>query len=457
MNEQRFLALVRELIDENPFAIRAVLKILDIVFTISVPTLAVTIEERPRLLVNLDFVGAHCHNDAQAKAVLCHEFLHVLLCHTEGLTRLTRAKHIALDAVINAIIHRQYGPAYSSMMSRYYEGETGLAKLLRPMNVGEEEWFMEHAFTPRGVPAWASAWNALYEGRLVADDIEALAGQILESGRGQRGGDPGPFVLEREHDRGNGDLLGNHDDLGRVRSKAFQDAIEEAMREMNGSGIWRNPRGRGIGANPFEVLHPSGSAPKERWRRTVLEILKRHLRPDAKSRINASEAVDYRIPVLSPRDRQAFMKSLWLPYLPDALWSAEKPVRAGTAQVYLDVSGSMGPEMPEIVSLLGSLSRFVRRPFWAFSDEVAPAVIEAGRLRTLTSGGTSMACVLEHVAKTRPASAVVVTDGFIEAVDKPLVRLASGTRLHAIVTRDGKCAELARAGIPYTQLEKLPR
>ena len=53
MNAERFRSLLDELIDENPFAIRAVLKVLDVCFTESVPTLAVTCEERPRLLVNL--------------------------------------------------------------------------------------------------------------------------------------------------------------------------------------------------------------------------------------------------------------------------------------------------------------------------------------------------------------------------------------------------------------------
>src|SRR3954451_14302696 len=37
-----------------------------------------------------------------------------------------------------------------------------------------------------------------------------------------------------------------------------------------------------------------------------------------------------------------------------------------------------------------------------------------GKLVASTTGGTSMACVLEHVADTRPPSAIVVTDCYIE-------------------------------------------
>jgi hypothetical protein len=48
IDEPLFRGLLQELVDENPFAIRAVLKILGLEFTDTVPTLAVTCEERPR-------------------------------------------------------------------------------------------------------------------------------------------------------------------------------------------------------------------------------------------------------------------------------------------------------------------------------------------------------------------------------------------------------------------------
>ena len=57
MTPALFHALLRELIDENPFAIRAALRILQVEFTEEIATLAVTCEARPRLLVNLGIVG----------------------------------------------------------------------------------------------------------------------------------------------------------------------------------------------------------------------------------------------------------------------------------------------------------------------------------------------------------------------------------------------------------------
>lgn len=474
MSAEQFLLVLRELVDENPFAIRAVLRILEVVFTEEVPTLAVTCEARPRLLVNLAFLGQHCRSESQVKAVVCHEFLHVLLRHTEEPSPLTPARHLALDAVINAIIHRQYGPAYSDMMATYYADARGLERLLRPMNRAESTWFERHRYPGGQLPQWAQAWGALYAGQLVADDVEALATELSRArcaGRNQsadrdggkasarrsrKASAAGPFQLEDSAPPALGDLLGNHEDLERPLPDALQSALDQSVKQMNGAGIWRAPKARGVGANPYDALVRAQNEPLARWQRRTLEVLKAHLVPDPNSRQMREEWREYQVPVLSPSDRRAFLRALWAPYLPEATWRASSPRPVGTAQVYLDVSGSMSAEMPLVVALLGRLARYIRRPFWAFSDEVAPAVIVGGQLQTRTSGGTSLSCVIEHLARTRPSAAVVVTDGYVEPLQPAFVRQAAGTRLHALVTRDGNPDALRRAGIPHTQLDRVP-
>jgi hypothetical protein len=453
MTTQRFRDLLRELVEENPFAIRAVLKILDVVFTTAVPTLAVSCEQRPRLLVNIDFVRQHCRNDDHVKAVICHEFLHVLLRHTEQRCAITPARHIATDAVINAIIHRELGARSSGMMSAYYAEAGDLRKLLRPMNPAELD---AYAVADNKHPGWVHAWAKLYEGRLVADDIEELAGELDRPGRRGRSGQE-PFSLDtRRTAEVIGDLLGNHDDFGTPLPEALRQALDECLRQMNGAGIWRSPGERGIGAHPCEALYAAADSPLHRWEQKTLALLRRHATPDRRSRVRHHDNREFRIPVLSPRDRRAFLRATWSPFLPEATWSGRVPKIGGTTQVYLDVSGSMSAEMPLVVALLARLGRHVRRPFWAFSNIVVPAVIERGLLKTDTTGGTSMACVIEHLARTKPEAAIVVTDGYIERLDPSLLCKASGTRLHVLVTRDGNPAELLRAGLPYTQLDKVP-
>ena len=437
MNAEYFHALYQELIEENPFAVRAVLKVLQVEFTETVPTLAVTCETRPRLLVNLAFLKKHCRTDQHVKAVICHEFLHVLLRHTERIAAFSPAEHVAFDAVINAIIHRELGDDYSEFMSRYYAKEKGVRRLLRPPTRTER------------TPDFGSrsplmrAWVSLYNGLLIADDIADLARDILDVKTVPSTGTV---------------LIGGHDHTEFVGElpEVLQEALDQALKSMNGCGIWRSPKERGVGANAYRAAIPGVSEGVQRWRRETLEVLRRHLVPDPKAVRHDTRPLHFTVPVLSPGDRRATLRALWSPLLPEALWSTEQRLRSGTAQVYLDVSGSMNAEMPLIIGLLARLGRFIHKPLWAFSDVVAKAEIVNGRLLADTTGGTSMACVLEHIAETRPAAAVVVTDGYIETLSPGLLAGVRGTRLHAIVTRDGSPAMLHQAGISYSQLSRLP-
>ena len=437
MNAEYFHALYQELIEENPFAVRAVLKVLQVEFTETVPTLAVTCETGPRLLVNLAFLKKHCRTDQHVKAVICHEFLHVLLRHTERIAGFSPAEHVAFDAVINAIIHRELGDDYSEFMSRYYAKEKGVRRLLRPPTRTER------------TPDFGSrsplmrAWVSLYNGLLIADDIADLARDILDVKTVPSTGTV---------------LIGGHDHTEFVGElpEVLQEALDQALKSMNGCGIWRSPKERGVGANAYRAAIPGVSEGVQRWRRETLEVLRRHLVPDPKAVRHDTRPLHFTLPVLSPGDRRATLRALWSPLLPEALWSTEQRLRGGTAQVYLDVSGSMNAEMPLIIGLLARLGRFIHKPLWAFSDVVAKATIINGRLLADTTGGTSMACVLEHIAETRPAAAVVVTDGYIETLSPGLLAGVRGTRLHVIVTRDGSPAMLHQAGISYSQLSELP-
>lgn len=443
MNQAQFKAVLTELIDENPFAVRAVLRILNIEFTDRVDTLAVTVEAQPRLLVNLKFLKKHCRSETDVKAVICHEFLHILLRHTDGVKLNTPADHLALDAVINAIIHRTLGTEYSDMMSRYYANVGYPYKLLRPYTYREQ-----YRDFKKCRPIF-EVWMGLYAGRLCADDIRELANDMELAKRGPRGG-----------------YFGGHDNKSDEKalspvappsnSPALSDALERSLRAMNGDGIWRGQK-PGVGATAYQNQVVASDAGVDKWKRATYRVLKRHLLPDPRSpREPVGEAVSH-LPVLNQSDRRGFARALWSPLLPDIAWTSQKHAPAGRTQVYLDVSGSMNAEMPLIVALLARLSRHIKRPFWAFSNRVAPAVIRDGQLLADTTGGTSMTCVLEHLAKTRPRAAVVVTDGYIERLDRELLAACRATHLHAIVTRDGNAGELHRAGIPYTQLGRLPQ
>ena len=110
---------------------------------------------------------------------------------------------------------------------------------------------------------------------------------------------------------------------------------------MNGEGIWRAPKGSGVGATAYSSQVSAANEGIERWRRKTWEVLRKHVLPDPRGAKNSDVLADCRLPVLSPGDRRSFAVALWSPLIPEALWESPRRISGGTAQVYLDVSGSM--------------------------------------------------------------------------------------------------------------------
>lgn len=433
LREEQFRAILHEMIDENPFAVRPMLKILNINFTESVRTLAVTCETRPELKINLAFINEHCKTDCHVKALICHEFLHILLNHTERHRLATSLHNVAFDAVINAIIHRTLGKAYSSMMSDYYAQASFPLCLLRAPEG-------DHPELPRTV---SGIWHGLYSGKLVADDIIEILQQLAKI----------TLVTVFSLD----DLLGNHEELPINLGKAITAALDDSLKQMNGGGIWRDPRSRGVGPDAYHGLFVAEESDDlKAWKRKTIAVLQACVVPDRTSKLNQEISLEYRLPLMTECDKRAFLRGLWSPFIPDATWETNLKKPRGSTHVYLDVSGSMNHEMPHLVALLNKLRPYIRMPFWAFSDVVAKAIIKNGVLAAETTGGTSMNCVLKHVALTRPQAAVIVTDGYIEDVDRSLLAGIGRTRLHALISRDGSASRLKDAKITYTQLERVP-
>jgi hypothetical protein len=457
ITENYFKSILADLIDENPIACRGVLAISEVEFTEEIPTLAMTLSERPRLCVNLDFANKHCKTEEHLKAVIIHEFLHVLLGHTEKFKRVTRSLSIALDAVINSIIHRTLGSSYSGMMSSFYRDSKGVMRLLRPVTKRDK------SKNQTGEPHFVELWSAVYDGKFVVDDLLDIAEQVkngITNGDANRGETVSEVTGEENCGADHKDckeiFLGNHDPASEQGElpETLEKKLQETLASMNGGGIWRNPRDHGVGRKAYPTGSSAKSMETRHWETTAIKALKECITPDRHSVRTKTVDQQSSLPVLNEGDRRGFMRSLWSPLLPEIVWSNKKNMPEGTTQIYLDVSGSMNREMERLVSLIWKLRRFIREPFWAFSDSVEQAVIKGGRLETNTSGGTSMNCVLRHIAETRPGKAVVITDGYIEKCSRSLLKQLNAQQMYAIVSRDGSPAELKRARIPYVQLER---
>src|SRR5207237_10482745 len=98
-----------------------------------IETAAVTCEGRSRLLVNPDFVAAHCRRDEHLFLLVMHELWHVILAHTRMWPRPTPNHNITFDAVINAGLARQHRePEYRGFSEALNPPDAFPALLLRP-------------------------------------------------------------------------------------------------------------------------------------------------------------------------------------------------------------------------------------------------------------------------------------------------------------------------------------
>ncbi len=439
-----FEAILQDLIEESPLACHGILSVAGVEFTDAVPTLAVTLnEERPRLLVNLEFIRFNCEGETEVKSLLLHEFLHVLLNHTGEYKTCDAATNLALDAVINHIIHRSCGPSYSKFFSRYYQDAEGWMSLLAPNSMN----FSPYERRTKAQELIEEMRRGLGCGTVLADDILDLARDAQSSGSF-----PGQLPV----------FIGNHDPKARTGkaqrkvSGAIEAILDATFRELNGSDMFRDPVSRGCSAKPRNDRWSELQEKRVDWERATLRLLRKIVTPDPRSRRMEMEHRPAILPVLNGADRRGFMRSLWSPLVPDIRWELPHLRHGATTVVYLDVSGSMDQEMESLVRLLNSLRKWIRLPLWAFSDEVVPATIEGGALKTSTTGGTAMNCVLRHIAETRPENALVVTDGYIEKCNRALLGAARDTSIHALIARHGDPARLEGEGIPTTQLAEYP-
>ncbi|MBK6774088.1 MAG: hypothetical protein IPG78_18495 [Ignavibacteria bacterium] len=93
--------------------------------------MAVSLSSKPVLKINRAFCNNFLLTENDVKTVLLHEFLHVLMLHTEKYKICDPLLNIALDAIINAVIYRYKGIEYAGFFARYYKWEY-LSFLLRP-------------------------------------------------------------------------------------------------------------------------------------------------------------------------------------------------------------------------------------------------------------------------------------------------------------------------------------
>ncbi len=422
-------------------ALDTLLTVSKVVWSTEIATACIECAERPRLLLNPDFVRRWCTTPERLTMLVLHELAHVMLGHTRLFPRPTALHNIAFDAIINrtvldmlllarAPVHR-----YAALLEAFYDDSRAPQFLLRP----PPGW--PHA------PAWGAPsrrpdrlrriHRALYSGAVSdAGVLGVTYGEIIEALREEEpdcGADAallgahGSTPLEEELLAGGRDVVaaevlsGQLDVLRgllpggaaalntpQVRAAARVPALERALREL----LRTAAHARYGASRPFE------------WVSRPIAVVHRMHDRRAAGRVHAARMLGAPHPML---------------FAGQAL--DRRPQPTGVT-IYVDVSGSMNGVLPHLRRALQALHAEIAPTLYWFSTKVVPATalhLETGRIPT--TGGTSVTAVLRHAVATvtHGTPIVMLTDGYLEAVTPAVSRAftAHGTPLRIGVLGPG--------------------
>lgn len=438
--QSRLLAeRVRQCVPLRHPAFGKLLQLLSIEASDAVPTAAVTVGTRSRLLLNPAFVAERCRTDAHLSMLVMHELYHVLLGHTRIYRRPTLAANWAFDCIINAQLCRLHPSVeFTSFFS-------GLAATNGPWSL-----IAPPAGWPTSPRYAAGALGDVH--RQLYDDAGATTAELFALL------DVVAVTLDID---GTDRLLGNHADEAEEVDPLYADP--ELMAEVRRIvARWPMIERRGGADDGGVATHERSDLRRHRAARHAISNLLRNTAFAADGGVPVHSMVETAAltPLPHATDRRAQLQRLMgsepLLWHRSLLHAGLQP--GGQVAVYLDVSGSVAPWLPVLLAALTDTAALVRWPIYGFSTEVYPITREelaAGRFRS--TGGTHIACVAQHLVDTGLSRAVLITDGDVQEIPAVLVsrlrRARPRVRVGLLNGGDGRFCH--RLGWPVTRLPAL--
>ena len=398
------------------YSLTALLRLMDIVETDAVPTAAVECKVQPRLLLNPSFVAAHADTPPKLLMLVMHELHHVLLGHTTLFPRATKVQNFVFDAVINGVISRMFPRVEHLAFLRDYYGDARFPHCLLAPPPG---WPQATKPAP-GLEALPSDFyvravtvhRALYsETGASYQEVYELLPKLLEQGPGGRSRveeliDAVPLLGAHDDDAQGSEL----EDRSPLLFEVLRDVVEQ----------WPQPpdpiRGRSL-ADVLELSavaarrHPSN---RQRLRRLIRKVAGRWGDGGRRERRLTAEVASTPLPSLARRSLvQRALGHEPLLHPGPVPWRRRVP-SGERVHIYVDVSGSMESVLPALYGAVLDCRDQVEPVVHLFSTKVSDvslADLRAGRC--VSTYGTDIACVAEHMARHRVRRAVLVTDGWV--------------------------------------------
>lgn len=423
-DEEKIVSRILDVIPPASFEMTTFLSLFRVRFSDKTETACVTCGESPELLLNKDFIEAHCQTNEHLFMLVMHELYHVILGHTTLFPRATEVRNLVFDAVINAILCSLFPkPEFTSFFTNYYPSDKMPFALLRPKGDG----------TPLEAEV---ALNLLYGGSDTGtyyDVYEALvdSGFVKEI----------KLVVKGDGNDGKPVLLGSHGDEDNEMSAEMKELIHKIISK------WPSPdrplQGQDLGAEERTHDFDAEADSTTRLRRGIRRLMRRAAIPGKKEvrrrsvREMVCETATF-LPDWHDRSHEAREVTFGDALIYSTTTRLQRPSSRDNRQafVYFDVSGSVAEQVPSVAQTLLPYCRRGLCTVHVFSTVVHPASARDLAARKFSStGGTDIDCVLKHVLelppRKRPRAAVVVTDGFTGKPDAALAERfhAAGMRL----------------------------
>ena len=468
-DEEKIVSRILDVIPPVSFEMTTFLSLFRVRFSDKTETACVTCGDSPELLLNKDFIEAHCQTDEHLFMLVMHELYHVILGHTRLFPRSTEVRNLVFDAVINAILCSLFPkPEFTSFFTDYYPSDKMPFALLRPKGEGTPP-AAEVALNLLYGGSDTGTYHDVYEALLESGCVKEITVLLLGGGRGATAlpvdgrarspsapdGDDGRARSPSAPDGGDGRarspsapddgdgrarspsaphpiLLGSHDEEDDEMSPEMKELIHKIISK------WPSPdrplHGQDLGAEERERGFDAEADPAIRLRRGIRCLMRRAAIPGKKEvrrrsvREMVCETATF-LPDWHDRSHEAREVAFGDALIYSTTTRLQRPASRDNRQafVYFDVSGSVAEQVPSVAQTLLPYCRGGLCTVHVFSTVVHLASVRDLVARKFSStGGTDINCVLKHILelppRRRPRAAVIITDGFTGKPDATLAK-----------------------------------
>ena len=394
------------------YCLPALMRIVEIIESDEVPTACIECTARPRMFINPSFVANHAQTPEKLLMLVMHELHHVVLGHTRLYRRIELIDNLVFDAVINAMLCRMFPDAeYTALFRDYYHDDRFPECFLRPPTAWDpqrssaDSFAMPAALRSEGFEELAALYRALYSGNGAGYEElkDAFARRAAQ-------GPIGKVSLLGDHrEEGNGS---SSDGLLEHRAPVLVDELRRITEQ------WPRPPHPIIGCSPHEMLEKSVTLVPKSNRSRLNEILHKLGGSHRNGRITKRADVTATVTSVVPRSDRRSMTVQALGGR-TMLYRSETHLRrvvhnGPRVHVYLDVSGSMTNLIGPLYAAVIASRAFVHPIIHLFSTKIADVTLDQLRRGVCVStGGTSIECVADHMRLHKVRRALIITDGYV--------------------------------------------